>query len=125
MNGGSNYIMWGMLALLILMFWLMSRSSRKRQEQMRQQAERALVPGNWVMTRAGFYGRVVDVDGQVVMLETVDGVETMWDKMSIVGEKEPPFADAIESDSPASSSSEVDSKTDENEKDNPSESEGN
>lgn len=94
MQGNNNYFIWIMLLGLLVIFWLMSRSSRKTRDMAKERAERALVPGNWVVTSSGMYGRVVDIDGSVVILETPDGVETLWDKNAIVMEKEPPFADA-------------------------------
>ena len=60
-------------------------------EQERRTNE-ALVPGNWVRTRAGFYGTVVEVSGDVVTLATPLGDESLWAKASIVGAEEPPFA---------------------------------
>lgn len=115
-------MLWIMLGAMILLFWIMSRSTRKRQEAERQRMERSLAPGTWVMTRSGMYGRVVDVDGDVVILETHDGVETMWDKIGIYGEKKPPFA--ADSEAPAEELAEdLDAKENNEEKDNPTESE--
>ena len=56
-----------MLAFMLLLFWGVSRLSRSQQRKMQAEQERrtdeALVPGNWVRTRAGFYGTVVEVSG--------------------------------------------------------------
>ena len=56
----------------------------------------ALVPGTWVRTSAGFYGTVVEVDGDVVTLATPLGEESLWGKRFIVGAEEPPFASTHE-----------------------------
>ncbi|WP_172120113.1 preprotein translocase subunit YajC [Actinomyces faecalis] len=85
-----------MLIVMVLAFWLMSRFARKQQEKMTAQQnariEEAMVPGTWVRTRAGFYGKVVEVDGDVVTLATPLGDESLWAKTSVLGAEEPPFA---------------------------------
>lgn len=92
-----------MVGLMLLALWAMSRFSRTQQQKMVAEQERrteeALVPGNWVRTRAGFYGTVVEVSGDVVTLATPLGDESLWNKAAIIGAEEPPFA--TEDDSPA------------------------
>ena len=83
--------------LLVFMMWFSSRSRKRMQakeEERRRQVEEDLVPGTWVKTVAGFWGRFVDRDGDVVILETPAGAETYWDLRSIrdIGET-PRFAD--------------------------------
>ncbi|MBV7363725.1 preprotein translocase subunit YajC [Actinomycetaceae bacterium TAE3-ERU4] len=86
-----------LLAMIVLMFW-MSRNAKKQRQQMLEEQKEALVPGKWVMTRAGFYGRVVEIDGDVVTLETPLGDESLWNRNSILKAEEPPFADGSLSD---------------------------
>lgn len=85
-----------MVGLMLLALWAMSRFSRTQQQKMVAEQERrteeALVPGNWVRTRAGFYGNVVEVSGDVVTLATPLGDESLWNKAAIIGAEEPPFA---------------------------------
>lgn len=101
----STFILLGVALLAMLWF-----SNRSRQRMAAQQEARAkemaekMVPGAWVKTAVGFWGRFVDEDGDVVVLETVDGTEMYWDRAMIreVG-VEPPFAadEAVEeSESP-------------------------
>ncbi|WP_103063341.1 preprotein translocase subunit YajC [Actinomyces qiguomingii] len=89
-----------MLIIMLLVFWLMSRFARRQQQRMmdeqKRRTEEALVPGTWVRTRAGFYGTVVEVDGEVVTLATPLGDESLWATSAIVGAEEPPFASADE-----------------------------
>lgn len=89
-----------MLILTIVFFFAMStfvnRQQRKMINQQREAAEAAAVPGTWVRTRAGFYGKVVEVDGDVVTLATPLGDESLWAKDSLVGAEEPPFASTQE-----------------------------
>ena len=85
-----------MIVVMILAFWGLSRFSRSQQKKMLAEQERrtneALVPGNWVRTRAGFYGTVVEVSGDVVTLATPLGDESLWARSAIVDAEEPPFA---------------------------------
>lgn len=76
----SLILIFGVFAVFM---FIQSRSAKKRQAQHTQTLEERLVPGAWVMTTAGFYGRFVDRDGQVVILETVDGHETYWSERAI------------------------------------------
>ncbi|MDO4900423.1 preprotein translocase subunit YajC [Actinomyces sp.] len=89
-----------MLIVMLLAFWLMSRFARRQQQRMmdeqKRRTEEALVPDTWVRTRAGFYGKVVEVDGDVVTLATPLGDESLWATSAIVGAEEPPFASVDE-----------------------------
>lgn len=99
-----------MIVVMILAFWGLSRFSRSQQKKMLAEQERrtneALVPGNWVRTRAGFYGTVVEVSGDVVTLATPLGDESLWAKASIVGAEEPPFATESAAESAADDAAE-------------------
>ncbi|RAX21109.1 preprotein translocase subunit YajC [Actinomyces sp. Z5] len=100
-----------MLIVMLLAFWLMSRFARKQQQRMvdeqNRRTEEALVPGTWVRTRAGFYGTVVEIDGDVVTLATPLGDESLWNKSAIVGAEEPPFASAEDEDAVAEEASDT------------------
>lgn len=91
-------MIWMLLAMLVA-FWLLNTFARRQQQKMADQqaarVEEAMVPGTWVRTRAGFYGTVVEVDGDVVTLATPLGDESLWAKNAIVGAEEPPFASAL------------------------------
>lgn len=81
---------------LVAMLWFSSRSRQKmasQQEERQKKLMEQLVPGAWVHTAVGFWGRFVDQDGEVVVLETVDGTEMYWDRQMIrEAGVEPPFA---------------------------------
>ena len=102
-------------AIMLLVFWGLSRFSRAQQKKMLAEQERrtneALVPGNWVRTRAGFYGTVVEVSGDVVTLATPLGDESLWAKSAIIEAEEPPFA-AESDDSEDAETGEVMDKAD-------------
>lgn len=86
-----------MILIMLLAFMAMSRFASKQQKKLQDEQEARTneavsVPGTWVRTRAGFYGTVVEVDGDVVTLATPLGDESLWAKSAIVGAEEPPFA---------------------------------
>ena len=92
----SSYFIWIMLIGMFLMMWFVSRRQRTMQEEQKRRTEKGLVPGNWVRTIGGFYGTVVEVDGDVVTLATPLGDESLWEKNAILGAEEPPFASAAQ-----------------------------
>ena len=91
-----------MIPIMLIGFWLVSRFANKQQQKMLEEQKRrtdeALVVGNWVKTRAGFYGTVVEIDGDVVTLATPLGDESLWEKSAILGAEEPPFASTAQDD---------------------------
>lgn len=69
-----------LLVFMIVMNVMGKRANQKRADEHQKMLDEQLVPGAWVHTRVGFFGRFVDIDGDVLILETEDGVETYWDK---------------------------------------------
>lgn len=61
-----------LLAVLLIFMW---RSNKKRSQQ-QQDLRRQLVPGTEVLTQAGIYGTIIEVDSDknVAVLETSPGV---------------------------------------------------
>lgn len=88
----QQYVTWIVFGVLIVgMMWMMSRSARKAREQMAAQAEEAVQVGNTVVTRSGFFGKIVDIDGDAVTLMSPNGDETVWLKSAIQSKAELPF----------------------------------
>lgn len=88
-----------MLIFMLLLFVAMNYFGKKKTAQLREQRMAAIVVGNSVRTHSGFFGTVVDIDGDTVTLESPSGAETMWHKDAIFGAQEPPLAaveDAVE-----------------------------
>lgn len=85
-----------MILIMLVGFMFISRFANRQQQKMLEEQKRrtaeALVVGNWVKTRAGFYGTVVEIDGDVVTLATPLGDESLWETSAILGAEEPPFA---------------------------------
>ncbi len=69
------------------------KSAKKRQDEQEKTLREQLVPGAWVQTYSGFFGRFVDLDGDVVILETPAGEETYWVRAAIRAVTDPPFED--------------------------------
>ncbi len=86
------------LVLMAAMLWWMSRSSKKARQQMMDQREAAIQVGKTVVTNAGFFGTIVDIDGDAVTLASPSGDETVWLKSAIRSEAEIPLALAPEED---------------------------
>lgn len=87
------------IAVFGLMMWFMQRSAKKQQQQRDAERDSALVVGTDVRTIGGFFGTVVDVDGDAVTLESPSGVETVWMKNAIVGPATLNLASGAEDDS--------------------------
>lgn len=86
------------ILLMVIMFgglFLMSQFSKKQAQKRADAREERLsnemVPGVWVQTYSGFFGRFVDKDGKVVILETPSGEETYWLEAAVSTVGEPPF----------------------------------
>lgn len=98
----NNYTLMGLLVVMIAFMWWSSRSRKKQMEKMEQDKREqlaAVTPGEWVRTRVGFWGRFVDLDGDIVVLETTDGHEMYWEREMIaeIG-GQPPLASSAEDD---------------------------
>lgn len=77
---------------LVLLLWLMSTSRKQRRETAILQS--SVEVGQEVMTAAGFYGTIVSIDGDIVVLESVPGQPTRWDRRAIVKVVPPTVEDA-------------------------------
>ena len=79
----NNLTMLALIAVAIL-FMVWTSHSRKKQMAKMEQEKRdqlaAVKPGEWVRTRVGFWGRFVDLDGDIIVLETTDGHEMYWER---------------------------------------------
>ena len=82
----NNLTLLALTAVAILFMVWTSRSRKKQMEKMEQDKRdqlAAVTPGKWVRTRVGFWGRFVDLDGDIVVLETTDGHEMYWERQMI------------------------------------------
>lgn len=83
----SNNLPFFLMAAVAILFMVWTSRSRKKQMEKMEQDKRdqlaAVTPGTWVRTRVGFWGRFVDLDGDIVVLETTDGHEMYWERQMI------------------------------------------
>lgn len=85
-----------LLGLMVVMFWWMSRSSKKMRQKVAEERAAAVVLGNDVVTTSGFYGKIVDIDGDAVTLQSPAGDETVWLRTAINTVAELPLGEAEE-----------------------------
>jgi preprotein translocase subunit YajC len=85
------------------MFLLTSRT-RKQQRQAGEFRQKLEI-GDEVMTGSGLFGTIVDIDGDVVSLESPSGGRTDWLRAAISKQATPPWAD--EDDEPAEDDEEL------------------
>jgi preprotein translocase subunit YajC len=93
--GGELFSTLFMLLPLILLFYFMILRPQQQQERKRRQMINALKPNDKVLTAAGIYGTVVNLDPEKnrVTVRVADGVKLSMTRNSIVevldaGEKE-------------------------------------
>lgn len=85
-----------LIVLMLVMVVFMTRSGKKQLQRQREERDAAIVVGNNVVTTTGFLGKIVDIDGDTVTLQSLSGTETLWLRNSIMAQMEPPFAEAEE-----------------------------
>lgn len=98
----NNYTLVILIVVMVAFMWWTSSSRKKQMAKMEQEKRdqlAAVKPGEWVRTRVGFWGRFVDLDGDIIVLETTDGHEMYWEREMIaeIG-GQPPLADTEQKD---------------------------
>jgi preprotein translocase subunit YajC len=78
----SAYIF--ILALLALMWFMLIRPQRRRQQEAQRLLETISV-GKEIVTAGGLYGTITAVDGDEVRVEIADGVEVRIAKRAVAG----------------------------------------
>ena len=78
----SAYIF--VLALLALVWFMLIRPQRRRQQEAQRLLETITV-GKEIVTAGGLFGRVTAVDGDEVRVEIADGVEVRLAKRAVAG----------------------------------------
>ena len=114
----NNYTLVILIVAMVAFMWWSSTSRKKQMARMEQEKRdqlAAVKPGECVRTRVGFWGRFVDLDGDIIVLETTDGHEMYWEREMIaeIG-GQPPLAETEQVN--ASEFAGVDEATDEDEK---------
>ncbi|MFI5487139.1 preprotein translocase subunit YajC [Micromonospora echinaurantiaca] len=95
--GGLTPIL--MIVLLFgVMYFMMIRPQQKRRREA-EAMQRALAPGDEVVTIGGLYGTVTGVDDDTVLLEVAPGVQTRYARPAIarvVTQAERPVEETVE-----------------------------
>ncbi|WP_432524226.1 preprotein translocase subunit YajC [Kineococcus sp. SYSU DK006] len=80
MGGGSSQLVF-LLIMVALLVFMFSRTNKQRKAQ--QEMQNNVGPGAEVMTTSGMFGTVVEVDGDVVVLEIAPGLHTRWTRRAV------------------------------------------
>ena len=89
------------LIVILLVFYLFRRMSRNAAAKQEESRNEWFVVGTNVVTTSGFLGKIVDIDGDAVTLESPSGDETVWLKQAISQPMEIPLATVSEEESTA------------------------
>lgn len=93
-TGGAGFGTIGMIiyivALIAIFYFLAIRPQRKRDKELKTM-QAAIQVGDDVMTSSGFYGKVVEINDQVMIVEfgTNKGIRIPVKKSEILGNKAP------------------------------------
>jgi preprotein translocase subunit YajC len=82
-SGSSSFLLIGLVVLFGILYFVMIRPQRRRQQQA-QQTQRDITPGVRVRTTAGMYATVVAVEDQDVILEVAPGVQARFMRRAIM-----------------------------------------
>jgi preprotein translocase subunit YajC len=82
------------VAVAFGLLWLMTSRSRK-QQRTAQEFRNNLAPGDEIMTGSGLFGTVVEVDGDVITVESTPGNRTRWIRAAIAKKVDPPVEDEL------------------------------
>jgi preprotein translocase subunit YajC len=82
-GGSSAVLLLGLVVLFGVLYFVMIRPQRRRQQQA-MQTQRNIEPGARVRTTAGMYATVVAVEDQDVILEVAPGVEARFMRRAIM-----------------------------------------
>ena len=66
------------IIIIAIMYFMMIRPQRKRQKEI-ENFRRGLQPGMEVVTSGGIYGKIKEIDGNVVVLEVAHNVNVRVD----------------------------------------------
>jgi preprotein translocase subunit YajC len=90
-----------LIFIVIAVAGLLFMSSRtKKQQRAASEFRNNLEPGDEVMTHSGLLGTVVDVEDDVITLESAPGSRTRWIRAAISKKIEPPV-DEVDDDAEA------------------------
>lgn len=95
-----------MMLLAVGAMFLLTNRTRKQQAKAAQ-VRQNLAIGDEVMTGSGLFGTIIDIDGDVITLESPSGAQTDWLRAAISKHATPPYAEPLEDDDEAVSDEDV------------------
>jgi preprotein translocase subunit YajC len=82
-SGGNSLGVWiPLLLLLAVAYFLLVRPQQRRRREI-QALQSAMGPGDEVVTVAGLYGTIVDIDDKVVTIEVSPGITNRYARQAI------------------------------------------
>jgi preprotein translocase subunit YajC len=72
-----------LLLIIVVFYFFMIRPQMKRQKEMKNFRE-SLKKGDKIVTTGGIYGKIVDIDGQYIVIEIDTNVKIKVDKVAIL-----------------------------------------
>jgi preprotein translocase subunit YajC len=83
-----------LLVVMLVVFYALLIVPQRRQQKQRQNMMKQLGPGAKILTTAGIFGRVVQVNDDVLVVNIADGVDIQLDSRAVLRVVEPaPQAD--------------------------------
>ena len=77
---GNQYFM--IIAMIAIVYFMMIRPQRKRQKEI-DNFRKGLQPGQEVVTSGGIYGKIKEINDNIVVLEVAHNVNIRVDKSTI------------------------------------------
>lgn len=82
-SGGNPYGIWILLALFIAAaYFLIIRPQQRRRRDI-EAVQSSIGPGDEIVTVAGLYGTVVDIDDKIVTIEVAPGVTNRYARQAV------------------------------------------
>ena len=95
-GGGGGYSMFILMgAMFVVMYFFMIRPQQKRQKDAVKFRD-SLKKGDKVVTIGGMHGKVVDIDGDTIVLEVDRGTRLTFEKSAISQETSKKYAQSTE-----------------------------
>ena len=83
-QGGSQWSMWIMLALIFVVMWFFMIRPQKKQQKELQNFRDSLKKGDKVVTIGGIYGTVAEIKEDSVLIEVDHNVKIRVSKQALV-----------------------------------------
>jgi preprotein translocase subunit YajC len=82
-GGGASFTPLLMIVLLFgVMYFMMIRPQQRRRREA-EQMQKAIAPGDEIVTIGGLYGTVISIDDETVTLEVAPGVHTRYARPAV------------------------------------------